>query len=114
MMPKGYVVKTLSQRFAEKVTPEPNTGCHLWTAALNNKGYGVLGIGGRGDGVMYAHRYALQQRLGRELSDGECALHRCDNPCCVNPAHLFVGTMADNTRDMVAKGRDRFNRKPRP
>lgn len=52
-------------------------------------------------------RWMLERRLGRQLADGEQALHRCDNPACCNPAHLFVGTAADNMMDKMIKGRCR-------
>ena len=55
--------------------------------------------------TIYAHRRALELSIGRDLAADEHALHRCDNPPCINPAHLFVGTNADNIRDRDAKGR---------
>ena len=54
-----------------------------------------------------AHRNAWRIRYG-EIPDGMCVLHHCDNPPCVNPAHLFLGTQADNIRDMMLKGRNRY------
>lgn len=79
--------------------------CWLWTAHTNNKGYGMIGI--KTDGRFHK---ALSHRVSWELQNGPIPkgmkiLHRCDTPRCVNPAHLFVGTMKDNTDDMVAKGR---------
>lgn len=80
----------------------PN-GCWPWQAAINTSGYGVFHpVKGETIG---AHRWALSQALGRTLAPDEFACHRCDNPACVNPAHLFVGTHDDNMSDMVAKGR---------
>lgn len=54
-----------------------------------------------------AHRFALEEKLGRSLRREEHALHRCDNPPCVNPSHLYVGDATQNTRDMMARGRNR-------
>lgn len=113
MIPRGHIFKPLAQRFSEKVSPEPNTGCWFWTGALNTQGYGVINKGGN-SGVMYAHRFSLQMKLGRELADGECALHRCDTPSCVNPAHLFLGSLKDNAQDMLSKGRARGWPKGKP
>jgi len=71
--------------------------------------YGVIRWHGR---KTYAHRVALELHLGRPLRPDEHAMHACDNPPCVNPAHLGVGTPADNAADMVAKGRYKAWRPP--
>jgi hypothetical protein len=75
--------------------------CLVWSLATNKDGYGVYTIDGK---VQLAHRAAWMFTHG-SFPDGLCVLHRCDNPPCVNPAHLFVGTQADNLRDMNAKAR---------
>lgn len=85
--------------------PEPNSGCWLWLGGVNESGYGIIGLGRREQGVAKAHRVSFELHK-RPLGKGECVLHTCDNPACVNPDHLRAGTLVDNARDMVAKGRD--------
>jgi hypothetical protein len=77
------------------------TGCWEWTGALNNKGYGKLCVNGK---QIFAHRASYALHVG-PIPPGSVICHLCDNPRCVNPDHLFAGTMLDNTRDMIAKGR---------
>lgn len=89
-----------TKRFWSKVRKTPT--CWLWTASLDRYGYGVFSLG-RGKNER-AHRYSYKAFYGF-VPRGKLVLHRCDNPKCVNPAHLFAGTNRDNTRDMMAKGR---------
>lgn len=75
--------------------------CWLWTAAHGYKGYGQFGI----DGCLYpAHRVAYLLS-GHFIPEGYQVLHSCDNPPCVNPAHLRAGTAKENSQDMVERGR---------
>lgn len=97
--------KTLWERFHEKVSPEPNSGCWLWTGAVKELGYGVIGLGRRQDGTAKAHRVAYELYKG-EIPEGGNVLHSCDVPSCVNPAHLRVGTLSENMRDCVKRGRN--------
>lgn len=76
-------------------------GCWEWHAAKSDKGYGRFRVGGR---PCIASRISYANYVGH-ISDGLCVLHHCDNPACVNPAHLFLGTMMDNMRDRDQKGR---------
>jgi len=80
---------------------EDDSGCWLWTGQINNMGYGMACYGRR---RMAAHR-AIYMLFGNELAAGMDLCHRCDNPPCVNPAHMFVGTRADNMQDARRKGR---------
>jgi len=82
--------------------PCPTTGCHLWTGAQNVFGYGIVYDRNRRN--IGTHRAAWFFAHG-PIPGGLYVLHRCDNPFCINPAHLFLGTHADNHRDMWRKGR---------
>lgn len=73
----------------------------MWTAGKDRNGYGGIKIAGK---QLRAHRVAWEIEYG-PVPDGMCVLHRCDTPACVNPEHLFLGTMADNMNDKEAKGR---------
>ena len=98
-----------NDRFLEYVSPEPNTGCWLWAGAVGSDGRGLFRLGSQGSPEK-AHRAAWKLLVGPiptfDGHHGMCICHRCDNPICVNPAHLFLGTQLDNMRDMNAKGRN--------
>lgn len=75
--------------------------CWEWTAATTEWGYGKLRYSGHD---FAAHRCSYEYAYGR-IPAGVFVLHACDNPPCVNPSHLFLGSAKDNTQDMLAKGR---------
>lgn len=81
-------------------------GCWKWTGQHNWKGYARIEVRVCGKRKrQMVHRLVLARKLGRDLAPGECACHSCDNRGCLNPDHLWAGTVADNNRDMKNKGR---------
>jgi hypothetical protein len=89
----------------EYFTPEPNSGCWLWDGYVDKDGYGRIKTGGV---TWQAHRYVYHLEQGA-IPDGLLFCQTGDVTCCVNPAHLFLGTCADNLADMAAKGKYRNN-----
>lgn len=92
---------TTQDRFTKYVMPEPNTGCWLWVGAMMGK-YGCFSLKNK---AVLAHRVSFELYKGPILKNANVC-HSCDNPLCVNPEHLWLGTTQQNTRDRHSKQRD--------
>lgn len=95
-----------ARRFWDRVQKQDGDGCWEWQGARTIMHYGYLSTGRR-NRTIGAHRVSWTLTHGA-IPDGMCVLHRCDNPPCVRPSHLFLGSQADNVADMVAKGRQHY------
>lgn len=104
------ITQKFIQRFWGRVDVKGSDDCWLWTGSKNRKGYGQVSLNGK---VQRTHRVSWVLSFG-EIPSGLCVCHKCDVPSCVNPSHLFLGTVAENTRDMISKGRARYSPDCRP
>lgn len=95
-------------RFWAKVDKRSKAECWPWLGSTNSRGYGSLWVMGK---LTAAHRISWSLFNNREIPGGMFVLHNCDNPRCVNPTHLFLGTQFDNMRDCCSKGRSREQKK---
>lgn len=99
---------SLSDRLSARIDSSAGpTACWNWRGCKTPQGYGKIGIRRRS---VYVHRLSFELAHGVSIARDTLVCHRCDNPSCCNPAHLFLGTVADNVRDSVAKGRWGLNR----
>ncbi len=93
---------SLEERFF-KYTVKQKFGCWLWIGSMTRGNYGIIRPT-RSRKMLRVHRVSWIIHKG-PIPAGLCVLHKCDNPPCVNPDHLFLGTLKDNTQDMLRKNR---------
>jgi len=103
MPPYGYR-GSLEERFWGRVQRSTPDCCWEWTGGTNDRGYGQIGDGDR---ILYAHRLSYEWYHNVTLERSDIVRHTCDNPPCVNPHHLLIGTHQDNSDDKMRRGRDR-------
>ena len=91
----------LLNKLLNKIVVNPTTDCWEWQAGTNNIGYGMIRDGSK---MRTAHRVSYEEHKG-PIPPGMCVLHNCDNRICCAPHHLWLGSLKDNTQDMIRKGR---------
>lgn len=91
----------IARRLANGIMSAADGACWIWIKSKNRDGYGTLTVGGR---TIHAHRLAFELS-SHVILPGQHVRHTCDNPPCINPAHLVAGTRSDNMQDMVRRGR---------
>jgi hypothetical protein len=98
-------VNTVAERLFSRVQTSPvPAACWPWTGLLDEDGYGKLRVAANVP-KRFAHRVAWELAHGHAIPDGMLVCHRCDNPVCCRPSHLFLGTNLDNRQDAMRKGR---------
>jgi hypothetical protein len=105
-MPRKGTRTSAIDRFITKVhIPQDSSQCWIWQGARRRHGHGAFAPDGSVPRSIHAHRWIYQHVNGVHLPPDVFVCHRCDNPPCVNPAHLYAGSRADNVRDMVQRDR---------
>ena len=121
-MPTGVYKRTpfnvwkprpIEERFFDKVIKKDENSCWNWIGAKtggrpSNPGYGTISLNCKDISV---HRFSYEFHNGEKIPEGTCVCHKCDNPLCVNPKHLFLGSYYVNTHDAVCKNRMAFGTK---
>lgn len=101
-MPKGLRGWSLLDKLLYNIRINEQTDCWEWQGGTNNIGYGMI----RDDKRMRTtHRVSYEEHNNTKIPKYMCVCHSCDNPLCVNPQHLWLGTRKDNIQDMIKKGR---------
>ena len=105
--PQKYSQESLETRFWRFVDRKSESECWEWQGQVLANGYGRISLGAKSLGAEGAHRVSWKLFNKTDIPDGMFVMHKCDNPSCVNPHHLSIGTPKENTQDMIAKGRKR-------
>lgn len=109
-----HLTPEIETRFWKHVLRGGPDDCWMWLSSRNRKGYGHFGVPTLPQKpwqTTEAHRFSWVVAARKDIPDGMCVCHTCDHPGCVNPNHLFVGTIQDNNKDRC--GKQRTSRKPR-
>lgn len=106
-----YRLTPIADRFWAKVIRADGDACWGWSGSADDDGYGQIRAEGRRGKLLKAHRVSWEIHYAA-IPDGLNVLHRCDNPPCSNPAHLFLGTLAENSQDAARKGRLVYQQHP--
>jgi len=98
----NYRVKPLFKRIIDKIDFDKKE-CWIWKGSKNKQQYGTFFDGKK---TSLAHRLIYSLFINKDISETTQVCHKCDNPSCVNPYHLFLGTQLDNVKDMIQKNRN--------
>ncbi len=110
---RSRVGRPVDERFWENVIKAALDDCWLWTGTKGHHGYGMMSVGSKRDKSrrnVFAHRLSYELHYG-PIPSGAVIRHTCDNPSCVNPGHLIVGSHQENMRDMVSRNRQTLGTK---